>query len=141
MKLAIASDHAGFDLKQEIIPFLTSNQHEVIDLGPLGADPVDYPDYAAQVAEYVASKKVDRGLLICGSGIGMCMAANRFKGVRAAVLRVDFDAEMSRRHNDANIACLGARATPKEDIVRLVSLWLATPFEGGRHSDRVNKIG
>jgi ribose 5-phosphate isomerase B len=140
MIIALGSDHAGFPLKETIKSHLAGKGHELRDFGAASADPADYPDYAKKVAASVASRACERGVLICGSGIGMCMAANRFKGVRAAVLHDGFDAEMSRRHNDANIACLGARRIGEDEAIGLVDKFLSTPFEGGRHEKRVAKI-
>jgi len=140
MKVAIASDHAGLSIKGELISLLGNLGHTATDLGTNSAESVDYPDYAKQVARTVASQKADVGVLVCGSGIGMAMAANRFKNVRAAVLNDAFDAEMSRRHNNANVACFGARKISVEKAKELLAIWLKTPFEGGRHESRVKKI-
>lgn len=140
MKVAIASDHAGFKLKEALKAYLKSQRHETIDCGTGSEDSVDYPDLGKKVAGQVSSKAVDVGVLVCGSGIGMCMTANRYKGVRAVVINDEFDAEMSRRHNDANIACLGARKISEDAAKKLLTLWLKTPFEGGRHEKRVRKI-
>lgn len=140
MKIAIAADHAGVDLKDQLVVFLRAQNHEVSDLGTQGSASVDYPDYARLVATALTAGKVERGIIVCGSGIGVAMAANRFAGARAAVLRDDFDARMSREHNDANVACLGARVTPFSQAQILVKTWLETPFAGGRHQMRVNKM-
>lgn len=141
MKIAIASDHAGFPLKEEIKKYLeTSGKFSIQDLGTDSSDPVDYPDYASEVAMKVSMTEVERGVLVCGSGIGMCITANRYENVRAVVLREACDAEMSRRHNNSNIACLGARITNFEKCRELLDLWFATPFEAGRHSARIDKI-
>lgn len=140
MKIAIGADHAGYPLKEELILILQNEGHEVLDCGTRDAHAVDYPDFAHQVAEQVAQGLVERGVLVCGSGIGMCMAANRHKGARAAVLRDATDARLSREHNDANIACFGGRLTDAATAAHLLRLWLAMPFEGGRHEGRVAKI-
>jgi len=140
MKIAIGSDHAGFVLKNEISGYLRAKRHKVIDLGAFSEDRVDYPDYAKKVAKTVASKKADMGILVCGSGIGMSMSANKVKGIRAAVCESIYTAKMSRMHNDANILCLGARILPKKKAFAIIDLWLKTSFEGGRHIKRVRKI-
>jgi ribose 5-phosphate isomerase B len=114
--------------------------HEVWDEGPHGSESVDYPDVAAIVGRKVASGEVDRGILICGTGIGMCIAANKFAGVRAAPCHDDLTAEMSRRHNDLNVLCLSADMLGEKLIDRMVEIWLSTEFEGGRHARRVEKI-
>ena len=140
MKIAIASDHAGFDLKLEIIMFLQSKKIEVLDLGTDSEASVDYPDYAEKVADAVASKRADKGILICGTGIGMSVTANKKNGIIAALVYSDYTAEMASRHNNANIITLGGRTTKKEDALRYVDIWINTPFEGGRHHDRIIKI-
>ncbi len=140
MKIAMGSDHAGLPLKEVLKSFLESENITVIDLGTNSADSVDYSDYAKQVAQAVAGREVERGVLVCGSGQGMAMAANRSKGVRAAVIRDGYDARMTREHNDANVACFGARVTPAELAKEYLKIWLTTPFEGGRHQRRVDKI-
>lgn len=140
MKVAIAADHAGVVLKDTLKSFLESENISVVDFGTHSAESVDYPDFAQQVARAVISREVERGVLVCGSAIGMAISANRHKGVRAAVIRDGYDARMSREHNDANVACFGARVTPAEQAVDLLRVWLTTPFEGGRHQKRVDKI-
>ena len=140
MKVAIGADHAGFEIKEKIKSFLVKEGHEVIDLGTNSAESVDYPDFADKVAKSVASGKAKFGALFCGTGIGMSMAANKIKGVRAAVCHNEYVAEMSRKHNDANVFCAGARVLGGEAIEKLLKLWLATQFEGGRHEGRVSKI-
>jgi ribose 5-phosphate isomerase B len=134
------SDHAGVGAKAAMRSHLEARGHEVLDLGTATEAPVDYPDLAASGARAVASGKAERGVFFCGSGIGVSIAANKVRGVRAALVHDESGAEMSRRHNDANVLCLGARTTPAETMARLVDLWLATPFEGGRHQRRVEKI-
>jgi ribose 5-phosphate isomerase B len=140
MKIAIGSDHRGVDAKRRLVPMLRQLGHDVLDVGPSGHDSVDYPDYAYQVAKSVSDGVVERGILICGTGIGMCIAANKVKGVRAAPCHDSITVEMSRRHNDANVLCLSADLLGDELIGRIVRLWLETEFEGGRHARRVDKI-
>lgn len=140
MKIAMGSDHAGFELKEMLKDYLQKSGHEVDDCGAPSAERSDYPDYARPVAKAVAEGAADRAVLVCGSGIGMCIAANRVKGVRAAVIRDQFDAEMSRKHNDANIACFGERVSDFGLVCKLLDVFLVTEFEGGRHADRVMKI-
>jgi ribose 5-phosphate isomerase B len=140
MKIAIGSDHRGFDVKTRVVALLRDIGHEVIDVGPEGKASVDYPDFALEVAQGVGTGRVDRGILICGTGIGMCIAANKVPGVRAAPCHDSITAEMSRRHNDANVLCLSADLLGIELIERMVRIWLATEFEGGRHARRVDKI-
>ena len=140
MKIAIGSDHRGFEVKRRIVGLLAQLGHEVIDVGPGGKDSVDYPDFAFQVAQAVSQQQVDRGILICGTGIGMCIAANKVKGVRAAPCHDSITAEMSRRHNDANVLCLSADLLGEELIDRMIRIWLETEFENGRHARRVEKI-
>jgi ribose 5-phosphate isomerase B len=140
MKIVIGSDHRGVDTKKRLIASLQELQHEVIDLGPVGLESVDYPDFAFEVARRVSRGEADRGLLICGTGIGMCIAANKVKGVRAASCHDTIAAEMCRRHNDANVLCLSADLLGEELMVRMAKIFLETQFEGGRHSRRIEKI-
>lgn len=141
MKLAIGSDHGGFELKNEILSLLkTRPEIEIIDVGTTNTESVDYPDFGRRVAEMVAHGKADTGILICGTGIGISMMANRFKGVRAALVYDSFTAEMSKAHNNANILCLGGRTTTPENAKHYVDLWLNTSFEGGRHLTRIQKL-
>ncbi|MFN0056616.1 MAG: ribose 5-phosphate isomerase B [Planctomycetales bacterium] len=140
MKIVIASDHRGYLIKGKIIGMLAELGHTAQDLGTASAEPVDYPDFAAQVARIVSRKEADRGILICGTGMGMCIAANKFVGVRACNCHDDVTAEMSRRHNDANVLCLSADLLGDRLVNRMVELWLRTEFEGGRHARRVDKI-
>jgi ribose 5-phosphate isomerase B len=140
MKIAIGSDHRGYEVKRRIVTLLQRLGHEVVDVGPSSSDSVDYPDFAYEVAEAVSAKRVDRGILICGTGIGMCIAANKVRGVRAAPCHDSITAEMSRRHNDANVLCLSADLLGGELLDRMVRIWLETGFEGGRHARRVAKI-
>ena len=139
-KVSLASDHAGFNLKESIKKFLIKKKIKVIDLGPKNNNSVDYPDYAKKVARNVSSKKSDIGILVCGSGTGMAMSANKFKKIRAAVCYNRVSTRLSRQHNNANIIALGARLTKKNIAVRLVNVFLSTKFEGGRHLRRVNKV-
>jgi ribose 5-phosphate isomerase B len=140
MRVAIGSDHRGFDVKRRIATLLQRLGHEVSDYGTQSGDSVDYPDFAFQVAKAVSEGRADRGVLICGTGIGMCIAANKVPGVRAAPCHDSITAEMSRRHNDANVLCLSADLLGEELIERMVRIWLETEFEGGRHARRVEKI-
>jgi ribose 5-phosphate isomerase B len=140
MKIAIGSDHRGFDAKQRIVSLLEKLGHEVLDLGPLGKESIDYPDIALQVAQAVSEGRVERGILLCGTGIGMCIAANKVRGVRAAPCHDSITAEMSRRHNDANVLCLSGDLLGDELMGRMVKIWLTTEFEGGRHARRLEKI-
>jgi ribose 5-phosphate isomerase B len=140
MKVAIGSDHAGLPAKQTVAEVLQQLGCEVDDLGTQTEASCDYPDFAAAVANKVAQKKADFGILCCGTGIGMSMAANKVPGVRAAVCHNTFTTEMARRHNDANVLCLGARVLDDPTLRSLVRLFLQTPFEAGRHARRVKKI-
>lgn len=140
MKVAIGSDHAGFAAKQALIAALKRMGHSVTDSGTDGPEAVDYPDFAAQVARAVAESEAERGILICGTGNGMAMAANKVPGVRAAVVTDAFTAEMARRHNDANVLAMGARVQTLERMEEFARIFLETPFDGGRHSGRVDKI-
>jgi len=140
MVIKIGSDHRGYQVKQRIINFLTVMGHEVHDVGPNKEECVDYPDYAFEFATAVSNKQADRGILICGTGIGMCIAANKVSGVRAAPCHDSITAEISRRHNDANVLCISADLLGEELIERMVKLWLETPFENGRHARRIEKI-
>jgi ribose 5-phosphate isomerase B len=140
MKVAIASDHRGYHLKEKVIALLKSRGHEVIDDGPASDTSVDYPDFAALVAKKVSSGEVERGILICGTGIGMAISANKFPGVRAAACTDEVTAELSRRHNDLNVLCLSGDLLSSRNTERLVDIWMKTDFEGGRHQRRVEKI-
>lgn len=140
MKIAIASDHAALELKAAIIKALRADGHDVADLGPADAARVDYPDFARKVAEKVASAEVERGVLVCGSGIGMAISANKIRGVRAVVVHDAWEAEMSRRHNNANVACFGQRSMGEDRVIHSLKAFLAAGFDGGRHADRVAKI-
>ncbi|MGD0997104.1 MAG: ribose 5-phosphate isomerase B [Thermoleophilia bacterium] len=140
VKIAAGADHAGFALKRALVERLRASGHEVVDLGTASDESVDYPVFAHAVAAQVAAGDVERGLLVCGSGIGMCMAANRHPGVRAADCLTVEMADLSRRHNDANVLCLGARLLDADEAWAVVQAWLSTPFEGGRHERRVAQI-
>jgi len=140
MRIAVGSDHRGVALREKILDLLRSLEHEVLDVGAYDLEPVDYPDIAAAVAGRVSRGEVDRGILICGTGLGMCIVANKFPGVRAAPCHDDLTAEISRRHNDLNVLCLSGDMLGERLVTRLVSIWLNTVFEGGRHTRRVEKI-
>jgi ribose 5-phosphate isomerase B len=140
MKIALASDHAGYSEKERLKPLLTDLGLEFDDLGTASEASVDYPDYARKVAEEVAQGRVDQGLLVCGSGTGMAIVANKVPGVRAAVAWSEETARLARQHNDANVLAIGARTTPQDKIPAIVRAWFSADFEGGRHADRVEKI-
>lgn len=140
MIIAIGSDHAGFTRKQEILEHLQALGHEVKDLGTYSKDSMDYPDIAVEVAKLVASNEVERGILVCGSGIGVSIVANKTEGVRAANCVNEEMASLSRQHNDANVLTLGERMVDAKTALSMVDIFLNTPFEGGRHEQRVNKI-
>jgi ribose 5-phosphate isomerase B len=140
MRIALASDHAGFAEKERLKPLLSDLGIEFEDLGTTSEQSVDYPDYAALVAHAVADGRVQQGVLICGSGTGMAITANKVPGVRAAVAWSDEIARLARQHNDANVLAIGARTTPISEIPKIVRAWFSTAFEGGRHADRVQKI-
>jgi|TARA_B100000686_G_scaffold70493_1_gene76263 ribose 5-phosphate isomerase B len=139
-KISLSSDHAGFKLKEIIKKSLIKKKIKVMDLGPKSNKSVDYPDYAKKVAKNIINKKSDLGILICGSGTGMAMSANKFKKIRAAVCYNKASTRLSRQHNNANIMALGARLTKKTDAIKLVNVFLNTKFEGGRHLRRVKKV-
>lgn len=140
MKIAIASDHAGFELKEKIKKFLNELGYKYKDFGTDSNESVDYPDYGLKVAESVAKKECDRGILICGSGIGMCMTANKVPGIRAALCHNVETAKLSREHNDANVLTFGSRMIDEKTAKDMVKVWLKTEFLGDRHLRRVNKI-
>lgn len=139
-KIAIGSDHAGFGLKEDILRLLKDLNMDIVDCGTDTTESVDYPDFGARVSELVSSGEVERGVLICGTGIGMSMVANKYPNVRAALCNDIFSAKMSRMHNDANVLALGGRVIGKDLAVEIVKVWLETPFEGERHLKRLNKI-
>lgn len=140
MRIALASDHAGYAEKERLKEVLADLGVEFEDLGTGSEASVDYPDYARKVAEQVAQGQVEQGLLVCGSGTGMAITANKVPGVRAAVAWSEEIARLARQHNDANVLAIGARTTPPGEIPKIVRAWFATDFEGGRHADRVAKI-
>ncbi len=140
MKIAIGSDHGGFELKGEIDKYLSENGYEVKDFGTYSTDSCDYPDYGVKVAEAVASNEYDFGILICGTGIGISIAANKVPGIRAALCSDTFSAHATREHNDANILAMGARVVGPGLAVDIVKTFLSAKFEGGRHINRINKI-
>ena len=141
MKFYIATDHAGFELKNYTVELLRQKGHEVVDLGPYSADRVDYPDFAVKLCNALLEDETDAdGILICGSGIGMSMTANRFTGIRAALCHDAYTATMARAHNDANVLCYGERVVGKGVVESMLDAWIAGAFEGGRHAGRVEKI-
>ena len=140
LKIAIGSDHAGFELKQELITYLQDLSFTVVDMGPNSSDSVDYPDFAHKVAEGVESGITNLGILICGSGNGVCITANKHNGVRAALAWLPELASLARQHNNANIICLPARFISQSTAFQIVDAFLKSEFEGGRHENRVNKI-
>ncbi len=140
MKVAIGNDHRGSAVKRRVVELLQRLGHEVVDCGAATDESVDYPDYALAVAQVVSNREADRGILICGTGIGMSIAANKVRGVRAAACHDDITAELSRRHNDANVLCFSADLLGERLIDRMIDIWLRTDFEGGRHARRVDKI-
>ncbi len=140
MRIVVGSDHRGYAVRGKLIDLLKRLGHEVIDVGSHSPDPVDYPDVALLAGRKVVDGEADRGILICGTGLGMCIAANKIHGIRAAPAHDDLAAEMSRRHNDLNVLCLSADMLGERQIDRMVKIWLDTPFEGGRHARRVEKI-
>lgn len=140
MKIAIASDHGGFDLKEHLKEYFAAKNIMLDDLGTNSSDSVDYPDYAKKMAHHILAQKADLGILICGTGVGISIAANRFKGIRAALLYSPFVAEMAKKHNNANVIVFGGRTMSFEDVVSNIEIFLNTSFEGGRHQNRINKI-
>lgn len=140
MRIALGADHAGYELKQKIKEYLAKQGYEVKDEGTVSNESVDYPDFARSVGEDVAGKGVDRGILVCGSGIGMAIAANKVPGVRAANVTSDYEAQMSREHNDANVLAIGGRILDEPKALQIVDKFLKTEFAGGRHQRRVDKI-
>jgi len=140
MKIVIGSDHAGLELKEEIKSLLETGGYEITDVGTNSPASVDYPDFGFEAARLVASGAVDRGILVCGTGIGMSIAANKVKGIRAALIHDLYTAIQSRKHNDANVLVLGGRVTGRGLAEEIVKVWLSTEFEGGRHLGRIKKI-
>ncbi len=140
MKIAVASDHAGYEVKDKIAQRLVAAGHEVIDCGANSSESVDYPQFAFAAADKVSQGLVEKAVLVCGTGIGMSITANKLPRVRAALCYNRFTTEMARRHNDANVICVGARAIDLDLCIELVDLFIATPFEGGRHQRRLDQI-
>lgn len=138
--IAIASDHGGFALKEAIKNYFEENKIEYKDFGTNSTDSVNYPPYAEKVGNAVASGEFEKGILCCGTGIGISIAANKVKGIRAALCTNEFCAEMTRRHNDANILCMGGRVIDENTAIKLTKIFLSTPFDGGRHLERVKQI-
>jgi ribose 5-phosphate isomerase B len=139
-KITIASDHGGFDLKETVIAHLLNDGWEIDDLGPSNEDSVDYPDYGIKLAEIIANKKAERGIVICGTGVGMSIVVNRFPGVRGTLCSDIYTAKKCREHNDSNILIMGGRVIGKGLASEIVDTWLNTAFEGGRHQRRLDKI-
>lgn len=140
MNIAIGSDHGGFELKQFLVEILSDGGHNIVDLGCDSDESVDYPDFADEVCTRVIAGKVERGILVCGTGIGMSLAANRHRGIRAALCHDEYTARLSREHNDANILCLGDRVLGKGVAQAVAEVWLDTEFSGGRHQRRIDKF-
>lgn len=140
MKIAIGSDHGGYDLKELVVSYLKENDHEVVDCGCDSLDSVDYPDFAEKVCEKVSGGSCEAGILICGTGIGMSIAANRHRDIRAALCQESYSARMSREHNNANVLCLGGRVIGSEVALDIVHTWVNTDFAGGRHQRRLDKL-
>ena len=140
MKIAIAADHAGFALKEKLRQRLAAEGHEVVDFGTANADSCDYPDFAQPVGREVAQGRSDRGILVCSTGIGMAMAANKIDGIRAAPAQSEDEVRMTREHNDANVLTLGAKYLDEAHAANLIEIFLGTEFSGGRHARRVAKI-
>jgi ribose 5-phosphate isomerase B len=140
MKIAIGADHAGFHLKEALRRKLTESGHQVVDVGTHSTESTDYPDFAAAVARQVARGDADRGILVCSSGVGMSIAANKIRGIRAALGVNAEEVALTRSHNDSNVLALGAKFTDPETAARLVDIFLQTPFDGGRHERRLKKV-
>lgn len=140
MKISIGSDHAGFDLKEQLKNYLEEEGYEVIDEGTYSLESVDYPDFGKKVGKRVADKEADRGLVVCGSGIGISIAANKVPGIRCALVSEPLSARLSRQHNDANVLALGGRLTGLEMAKECLKVFLQTDFEGGRHQRRIDKL-
>ena len=140
MKIAIASDHGGVDMKNALVEYFTQRGLNVTDLGTNSTDSVDYPDYADKMAQHILAKESDFGILICGTGVGISIAANRHKGIRAALIYNEFVAQMAKAHNNANIIVFGGRTMNVEDVKKYCEIFINTSFEGGRHQNRLNKL-
>ena len=141
MEIALGCDHGGFGLKEELLPLLEQAGHRIVDLGTFSEESVDYPDFADLVCAAIKDGRCERGILICGTGIGMSIAANRHRHIRASLCHESYTARMSREHNDANVLCLGARVLGGGIALDIVQTWLATEFSAGRHLRRITKIG
>lgn len=140
MKIAISSDHGGYELKEELKEYLTSKGYEIDDLGTNSSESVDYPQYGKICAEAVVNGNADKGIVCCGTGIGISMAANKVKGARCSLCTSEEMAEMTRKHNDANVLALGGRILSTEEAIKITDIWLTTEFEGGRHQRRVDQL-
>jgi ribose 5-phosphate isomerase B len=140
MKIAVGADHGGLEVKKRVIAWCLENDQRVINLGTDDTESVDYPDYAALVCRSVVDGEAERGVLVCTNGVGMCMAANKVDGIRAALVRIPENARRSRAHNDANVLCLAGGVDVAPEIEELLRVWLETPFDGGRHQRRVDKL-
>ena len=140
MRIVLGCDHGGYPAKESVISFLENNNIKVIDCGTDGLSSVDYPDFAKKVCKEILSGKADLGILICGTGIGMSIAANKYKGIRAAVVYDEFTAKACKEHNNANVLCLGSRVLDNDKIMKLIGIWLNSVYEGGRHDKRLEKI-
>ena len=140
MKIALGAEHAGYETKERVKQILEARGHQVLDMGTNSAESTDYPPFAFRVAESVRDGAADRGVLVCDSGNGIAIAANKVEGIRAAIAVNRWQAEMARRHNDANILVLASKLTPSEDEAEIVGAWLDTPFDGGRHARRIGQI-
>jgi ribose 5-phosphate isomerase B len=140
MRIAIGADHKGYEVKRKIIEYLELKGYEIEDFGTNSEESVDYPEFAFKVGKGVSKEKFDRGILVCWTGIGMCIAANKVKGVRAASCLSREAAQLTRQHNDSNVLCISAKFTPEDQLFEIVDTWLETEFEGGRHIPRVKKI-
>ena len=139
-KIAIASDHGGFDLKESVMGALRDKGFEIDDLGPSSSDSVDYPDYGIKLVQAILEQKVERGIVICGTGVGMSIVVNRFPGIRGTLCSDVYTAKMCREHNDSNILIMGGRVIKKDLAIEIMGIWLKTEFEGGRHQRRLDKI-
>ena len=140
MIIVIGADHGGYQLKESVVPYLKELGYDVKDIGTDSEDSVDYPDFAEKVSKLIVEGAADKGILICGTGIGMSIAANKAPGIRAALITSEYNAEMSARHNNANVITLGGRTTTPEMAKRFIKIWLNTEYEGGRHDRRLSKI-
>lgn len=140
MKIVLACDHGGFQLKETVKEHLINSGYDITDIGVYNTDSVDYPEFGSKAAEMVVNKEADRGIIVCGTGIGISIAANKVKGIRCALCTNEFMAKMSRLHNNANMLALGERVLGKGVALDIVDIWLATEFEGGRHENRVAKL-